>query len=131
MEFTINTSKKQEIIDITSKIKEILKESKVKNGTLNVYTIHTTSSIIINENYDPNIGLDLLDLLNKIVPDGRWKHDKIDNNASAHLKSLILDCSKTIPVKNNELQLGTWQNIMFIEFDGPRKRKIIVSIIPN
>ena len=129
-EIILSTSKKQELIDITDKVSNIIKKSKIKNGICSVFTAHATAAIIINENYDPNICLDLLDALNKLVPRGIWRHDRIDGNADAHIKSAILGPSETIPIKNGKLQLGQWQSIMMAELDGPRSnRKIIVTII--
>ncbi len=127
---TISTSKKQELIDITDKVHEIVKKSKVKEGICNIFAMHATAAIIINENADPNICLDIIDSLNKVVKEGIWRHDNIDNNAASHIKSSILGPSETIPIKNNELQLGTWQSPMFVELDGPRSnRKIVVTIV--
>lgn len=129
-EITLSTSKKQELIDITEKINSIIKKSKIKNGICNVFAAHATAAIIINENYDPNVCLDLLDALNKLIPAGVWRHDRIDGNADAHIKSSILGPSETIPIKNNKLDLGQWQNAMFVELDGPRhNRKIIITIL--
>ena len=131
-EFTISTNKKQELIDITDKISSIIKKSKVKNGICNVFAAHATAAIIINENYDPNICLDLLDALNKLIQAGIWRHDRIDGNADAHIKSAILGPSETIPIKDGQLALGKWQALIFCEFDGPRQdRKIIITIIPS
>ncbi len=129
-EIVLSTSKKQELIDITAKVNSILKKSKIKSGICNVFAAHATGAIIINENYDPNICLDLLDALNKLVPGGVWRHDGVDGNADAHIKSAILGASEAIPVKNNSLELGRWQALMFAELDGPRsERKIIITII--
>ena len=129
-EIFLSTSKKQELIDISDKINSIIKKSKIKNGLCNIFAAHATAAIIINENYDPNICLDLIDALDKLIPSGIWRHDKIDGNADAHIKSAILGPSETIPIKNGELQLGKWQALQFCEFDGPRQdRKIIVTII--
>ena len=129
-QFTISTNKKQELIDITSQINSIIKKSKVKNGLCNVFTAHATAAIIINENYDTNICLDLLDSLNKLIPSGIWRHDKIDGNADSHIKAAILGPQETIPINNGKLQLGQWQSLMMVELDGPRSdRKIIVTII--
>lgn len=128
--FYLPTSKKQELIDITPKINSIIKKSKIKEGICNVFAAHATAAIIINENYDPNICLDLLDALSKLVPGGIWLHDRIDGNADAHIKSAILGPSETVPVKNGKLSLGRWQSIMFAELDGPRSdRQVIVTII--
>ena len=129
-EFAISTGKKRELIDITGRINSIIKKSKIKNGLCNVFAAHATAAIIINENYDPNICLDLLEALNKLIPSGIWRHDRVDGNADAHIKSVILGPSETIPIKNNKLDLGRWQALIFCELDGPRSdRKIIVSIL--
>ena len=129
-EFTISTSKKQELIDITGKISDIIKKSKIKSGICNVFAAHATAAIVINENWDPNIRLDLLDLLNKLIPSGIWRHDRIDGNADAHIKSAVLGPSEIIPIKNGELGLGRWQSAMLVELDGPRSnRKIVITII--
>jgi len=126
---SISTSKKQELIDITNKINSVVKRSKVKEGICNVFAMHATAAIIINENADPNICIDTIDALNNLIPAGKWLHDKLDGNADAHIKSSILGPSETIPIRNNELQLGTWQACMLAELDGPRERKIIVQVI--
>ena len=129
-EFYLSTKKKQELIDITSHVNSIIKKSKIKSGLCNVFTAHATAAIIINENYDPNICVDLLSALDKLVPQGIWLHDRIDGNADSHIKSVILGPSETIPIKNGELQLGRWQALQFCELDGPRNdRKIIVTIL--
>lgn len=127
---TISTSKKQELIDITDKVTAIVKKSNVKDGLCNIFAMHATAAIIINENADPNICLDLLDALDKLVDEGVWRHDNIDGNAASHIKSTILGPSETIPIKNGKLQLGTWQSPMFVELDGPRgNRKVVVQVI--
>ena len=129
-EVYLSTKRKQELIDITTQVNSIIKKSKVNNGLCNVFTAHATAAIIINENYDPNICLDLLDALNRLIPNGIWRHDKIDGNADSHIKSAILSPQETIPIKNGELQLGRWQSLIFAELDGPRNdRKIIVTIL--
>ena len=129
-EFTISTSKKQELIDITGRINSIIKKSRIKDGICNVFAAHATAAIIINENYDPNICLDLLDALSKLIPSGIWRHDRIDGNADSHIKSAILGPQETMPIKGGELNLGRWQSVQFCELDGPRNdRKIIVTIL--
>jgi secondary thiamine-phosphate synthase enzyme len=129
-EIIISSSKREELIDITSQVEEIVKESKIKEGICVIYTPHATGAIIINENADPNICDDVLEALSKLIPAGRWRHDRIDNNADAHIKSSIIGPHATIPIKNGSLQLGTWQDCFFAELDGPRSgRKIVISII--
>ena len=129
-EIYLSTSKKQELTDITDKVNSIIKKSKIKDGICNVFAAHATAAIIINENYDPNICLDLLDALNKLIPSGIWRHDRVDGNADSHLKSAIFGPGETIPVKDGELLLGQWQSVMMAELDGPRSnRKVIVTVI--
>jgi len=132
-EFTLKTSKQFETVDITSQVKKIVKDSKVKEGLCIVYCPHATGAVIINESWDPNIGLDFLDALDKMVPlHAGWRHDKVDNNAAAHIKAAILGPSENIIIKNSELRLGQWQNIFFCEFDGPRtERRVYVKIIKS
>ncbi|MCD6576170.1 MAG: YjbQ family protein [Nanoarchaeota archaeon] len=128
MEITLPTSKKYELIDITEKVARFVKD--IKDGICLVYTPHATAGIIINENWDESVQDDFINLLNKLIPEGKWKHDKIDGNGAAHLKASIVGPSEMIPVKDGKLQLGRWQNIFFCEFDGPRKeRKIIVKVV--
>jgi secondary thiamine-phosphate synthase enzyme len=132
MEIILNTTKRQEMIDITSKVQDFVTQSNIKNGLVHVASLHTTSAIIINENEDKNICEDIFTSLNELIPQGKWEHDKIDGNGDSHIKSCLLGSEKTIPIKNNKLILGTYQAIQFIELDGPREnRKIIVSIIKS
>ena len=128
--FEVTLSQRQELIDITAEVNNIIKKSQVKEGICLVYTPHATAAIIINENYDPNICLDLIDALNDLIPAGKWRHDKVDGNADSHIKAAILGPSETIPIIDGKLQLGRWQSIMFAELDGPRSdRKIVVSLM--
>ena len=112
-EIILSTGKRQELIGITAHVNSIIKKSKIKSGICNVFTAHATAAIVINENYDPNICLDLLDSLGKLIPSGVWRHDKVDGNADSHIKSAILGPSETIPIKDSELYLGRWQSLMF------------------
>jgi secondary thiamine-phosphate synthase enzyme len=129
-EFTIKTSAHQELIDITHQVKQIVSDSGVKDGFCIIFIPHATAGVILNENADPNIKIDFLNALNKAIPErANYLHDNIDGNAAAHIKSSIVGPSVTIPIKNNQLLLGTWQDIMFCEFDGPRpSRKVTVHI---
>ncbi|MGQ9465445.1 MAG: secondary thiamine-phosphate synthase enzyme YjbQ [bacterium] len=132
-EFTISTKRNEELIDITAKIEEIVNNSRIKDGIVHIFIPHATAGIILNESADPNIKTDFLNALEKAVPKrANYLHDHIDRNASAHIRSAIVGSSITIPLKNGGMILGTWQSIMFCEFDGPRRtRKIIVQIIES
>lgn len=129
-ELHIKTTKKEEILDITSEVESAVKKSKIKEGLCCVYAKHATAAIIINENYDPNVCDDILSALNRMIPQhAGYKHNCIDNNAAAHIKSALIGPGKIIPIKNNKLGLGRWQGIALAEFDGPRERQIVVQII--
>lgn len=130
MEFTVKTNKREEIIDITKEVEKIVdRASDEDSKACLVYVSHATCAVIVNENYDENVCEDILDFLRKLIPQGKWKHDNIDNNADAHIKASIIGPSQIIPVENGKLQLGKWQGIALAEFDGPRERKIIVKIL--
>ena len=131
-EIEISSSQRLEMIDINSKVEDIVKKSNIKQGLCNVFCCHATGAIAINENYDPDVCLDFNDALAKLIPQGKWRHDSVDGNADAHIKAAIVGPSETIPIKEGKLKLGTWQSIMFCEFDGPRSnRKIIITIIED
>jgi len=126
----ISTDKHNGLYDITSQIENILLESNVKNGIVNIYAQGATAAIMIQENWDDSVQNDVVTLLNKLIPSGVWEHDAQDNNGDAHLKSGIVGPSETIPIINGKMGLSTWQNIFFCEFDGPRiKRNIVISIL--
>ena len=128
MELKVRTSKKYEVIDLTQQITEAVRAAHINEGLCNVYVPHATAAIIINENDDQQIGLDLLDALDKLILEGVWRHDQIDSNGAAHLKAAILGPGETIPVQNGQLALGTWQAVMLVELDGPRDRKVLVTV---
>jgi len=129
-EINISTNKKQELVDITSKIEKVVSESKVKEGLCVIYCPHTTAGLTINENADPDVKKDIIMALERIVPeDIDYAHT--EGNSTAHIKSSLLGNSLNILVKNNRLLLGTWQGILFFEGDGPRNRKIMINIIKN
>jgi len=124
----IHTKKTQEMVDITAKVAEVVQQAGVRNGLCMVYVPHATAAVVINENADPNVCQDILDALGRMVPEGAWRHDRVDNNAAAHIKATILGPSETVPVRDGSLQLGTWQSLMLVEFDGPRERTLMVEV---
>lgn len=129
-EINLNTSKQFEIIDITSKINQEIANFNFCNGIINIFSKHSTSAIAVNENEKGLLKDFEFALSNLIDDDYSYNHDLIDNNASSHLKSLILSSSETVPVKNSKIDLGTWQSLFFIELDGPRRnRKIVLTLI--
>ncbi|MGB2706317.1 MAG: secondary thiamine-phosphate synthase enzyme YjbQ [Candidatus Omnitrophota bacterium] len=122
---TVQTTGKEEFIDITAKVQEAVRKMKHGDGVCTVFTPHTTAAITINENADPNVVRDILHGLRKMVPE--TGHHHAEGNSPAHIKSSIIGCSEQVPVENDRLALGTWQGIYFCEFDGPRNRTIFVK----
>ncbi|MGB4781275.1 secondary thiamine-phosphate synthase enzyme YjbQ [Candidatus Methylomirabilis sp.] len=127
-DFFVKTARKYQVIDITPRVQEIVEQDGSTDGLCCVFVPHATAAVTINENADPNIGEDLHNALAKLIPEGVWRHDRIDGNAAAHIKAAILGPSETVPVKDRRLTLGTWQSLMLVEFDGPRQRRVIVQI---
>jgi secondary thiamine-phosphate synthase enzyme len=127
----IDTTQKYELINITSKIEEIIRNNDVNEGLINISTKHTTSSIIINED-EEGLKDDIINVLKQVIPDNNYLHDRIDNNAKSHLMAMLTTPTQTLPIINGKLSLGTWQSIFFLELDGPRMNRIItISIITN
>ena len=131
-EFKISTSKKQELIDVTNRIRKIVKDSKVKNGICIIYVPHATAGILINENCDASVCNDIINKLEEIAPSTEtYEHDKIDDNAHSHIKASIIGPSETAIIQNNEVVLGTWQGVALAEFDGPKTRTVLIKIIED
>ena len=112
-EIGVSTSKREELVDITSQVKKVVAESKVKEGTCNVYVPHATASIIINENWDPNINEDFLSCLSSLVPSGKWLHDRVDGNGDAHIKAAIVGPSETLIIEKGELVRAGKGNVSY------------------
>ncbi len=128
---TFSTDKEMEIIQLTNKIKKEIKDIDVEKGLIHIFAPHATGAIIINESADPKVQEDIINKLKDLFPKGAgYKHDLVDGNAHSHLMSTFLGCSETIPIKDGEIQLGTWQDISFVETDGPRtKRNVYIQVI--
>ena len=128
--FTVATTRPKQCIEITAQVREIVRGSGVRTGLCHVMALHATAAIVVNENADPNIGIDLLTALDRAIPDhAGWLHDRVDNNAHAHIKAAILGPSETVPIADGDLLLGTWQGIILVELDGPRARRVAVTIV--
>jgi secondary thiamine-phosphate synthase enzyme len=126
----LKTNKRIDSIEITEEVKEIISKSNFSSGLCAIYSPHTTSGIMINESYDPSVVEDINTFLSKLAPHGGdYKH--LEGNSDAHIKSSIIGPSKTILIDNEELLLGTWQGIFFMEFDGPRPRSVYVKLIKS
>jgi len=129
-EITIKTNTQTQILDITAQVQKVVSESGITEGLCCVFVPHTTAGVTINENADPSVKQDIVMELNKVIPfDDNYSHS--EGNSAAHIKASIIGSSENIPVKNNNLLLGTWQGICFCEFDGPRQRHFYVKIVEN
>lgn len=128
--FTISTSKRFEAINITHFVEEAVAESGIKDGLVLIHAPHATAAIILNE-YEPRIASDYLEWVRRYIPPGGgWRHDEIDDNAHAHIASAIIGSSRTLPLREGRIIRGTWQEVILLEFDGPRsRRKIVVEVI--
>src|SRR3989338_8877031 len=124
----IKTSKRIDLIDITEQVQNIVSKSKVKDGICFLFCPHTTAGLTINENADPSVKSDMLNTLNKLVPENAgYAHS--EGNSDSHIKSSLLGASLTIFIQGGQLALGTWQGIFFCESDGPRTREIWVKVM--
>jgi len=128
-EISLSTRKRLDLMDITGAVSNFVKECKIESGICLVNSPHSTTAIIVNEH---ELGL-IEDILRKVqeeFPRGaEWRHNRVDNNANAHLASVFLGHSKTFPIRNGRLERGTWQNIFFLELDGPRSRRVLFEAI--
>lgn len=123
----LSTPSRTTLVDITAQVERVVRDSGIEEGVCYLYVPHTTAAITINENADPSVRADILKEVNKVIPfDDNYSH--LEGNAAAHIKSTLVGVSKTIPVEKGKLSLGTWQGIFFCEFDGPRKRRVLVRV---
>ena len=130
--FSVDTRESQQAFDVTDSVQEIVRRSGVAAGLCHVMVLHSTAALVVNETDDPNIGSDLITALARSVPEhAGWLHDRIDDNAHAHIKAALLGPSELVGVRGGELLLGTWQRLILLEFDGPRQRQISVQILTS
>ena len=127
-ELTIRTSRHTEFVQITGRLQQVIDESGVKEGVCVAVVPHTTAGITVNENADPDVVADMIFALDQVVP---WKSPQYrhgEGNTAAHVKSSMVGHSVSLIVKDGQIQFGTWQGVFFCEFDGPRARKVWVTI---
>jgi len=122
----VKTQAREELVDITTRVREELASSGVKGGICYVYVPHTTAAVTINESADPSVKEDILMTLRKIVPDSLpYRHS--EGNSPAHVKASLIGSSVKVIIDEGQLALGTWQGIFFCEFDGPRSRNVFIK----
>lgn len=126
----LNTGSRTEFLDLTREIQAAVRESGVQEGLCHLFVPHTTAALTINENADPSVKADLLLALSQMVRDqGPYRH--LEGNSPAHIKSSLLGPQLTLLVSGGRLVLGTWQGILFCEFDGPRPRRLHLKVVAN
>jgi secondary thiamine-phosphate synthase enzyme len=129
-ELHISSQRRNQMIDITDEIQRLVKEENINEGSLIVYVPHTTAGITINEGADPDVQQDIIETLEKLIPEDASYHHS-EGNSDAHIKASVLGSSVTILIAKGKLVLGTWQHIFFYEGDGPRHRTVYISINKN
>jgi secondary thiamine-phosphate synthase enzyme len=127
MKITVSTQEKRQIVDITD---QVAKNISVENGLVNVFVAHTTAAITTAD-LDPGTDKDFLDFLQSLVPEFKWRHPHDPDHAPDHLLSALIGPTVSVPIENNELQLGTWQRIILVELDGPRQREVVITTIKS
>jgi secondary thiamine-phosphate synthase enzyme len=126
-EFRIKTPKREVLVNITSEISNIVRNTNINEGICRIFVPHTTAGVTINENADPAVMKDIISYLNKLIPQ-RSGFSHMEGNSDAHIKSSLTGPSLEILIHKGKLVLGTWQGIMFAEYDGPRNRKVYIQV---
>jgi len=134
-EFSVKSKKKMEVLDVTSKVSEVVNRSGIKNGLANIWVPHTTAAITVNE-HDLDLWEDILATMERLVPiKGSYHHNAkygwipSEQNAHAHILNCLIKPNVTLPIENGRILLGTWQSILFIEMDGPQTRRVQVHVM--
>ncbi len=122
----VDTLQTMQMLDITDRVKQFVKDKNILEGQITLFVPHTTAGITLNENTDPDVKTDMVKGLNESLPDRNFfKH--YEGNSQAHILSSVIGTSLTLLISEGEIVLGTWQGIFFCEFDGPRKRKLHIQ----
>ena len=126
---TVSTRSREELVDITKQVQQVVDRSGIRDGLVSVYVQGATAGIMIQENWDESVQTDVVNLLAKLIPRGVWLHDRQDGNGDSHLKAGLVGPSETVPVIDGKLGLSTWQNLFLCEFDGPRSERHVVCTL--
>lgn len=128
VELKIATSARAAFVDITEAVNQVVADTRIAQGLCNLFVPHTTCAVIVSENWDPDVTTDMLNHLERLVPrNGGFRHS--EGNSQAHILSAMLSTSINIPVAGARLRLGRWQGLMLAEWDGPRERTVVVSVV--
>ena len=130
LKFSVITDSRVCFEDITADVNRLIKDSGVESGICHIFVPHTTAAVTVNERADPSVMRDVSTALSKLIPfDDDYRH--LEGNSAAHIKSSVIGVSKILPVERGKLVLGTWQAVFFCEFDGPRRRDVLLKIISD
>jgi len=125
-EFRISTTRRTQLVTITSKVAAVVADNSWKDGIITIFVPHTTAGVTINENADPDVARDMESFSDELVPQSnRFRHS--EGNSDAHIKASFYGSSVQVIVRNGKMWLGTWQGIYFCEFDGPRERSVYLA----
>jgi secondary thiamine-phosphate synthase enzyme len=127
-EIALQTDARCHWVDITGEVQRVVTDSKVRSGICMVASLHTTGGLTINENADPDVERDFFSKLNSLIPQDDGYHHA-EGNSDSHLKASLVGLSVQLPVVDGKIVKGTWQSVYFCEFDGPRSRRVSVTVI--
>jgi secondary thiamine-phosphate synthase enzyme len=129
-ELSIQTGTQSELVDITPLVQDVVARSGMHEGLCHLCVPHTTAGLTLNENWDPSVREDILRALNRLVPPvGDYRH--AEGNSPAHIKALLTGFAASVPFHDGQLALGTWQGVYLAEFDGPRRRRVLVTLLED
>lgn len=125
---TVSTGRDKQVLDITDRVQQVVSESGVKSGLCNVFVMHTTAGLTTGESTE-GTDEDLMEVLERIIPNIKFRHHHDPSHAPDHMISSIVGASLTVPIAAGTLQLGTWQSVLLVESNGPRARRVAVTVI--
>ena len=120
---------REELVEFTAEVRRLLRESGAREGVCVLFSRHTTAGLTVNENADPDVPRDMLHALRTLIPQHGMGFRHGEENSDAHIKTTLVGPSVTVPFADGELLLGRWQGIFLCEFDGPREREVILTIV--
>jgi secondary thiamine-phosphate synthase enzyme len=129
-ELKVKTPKREVLVNITNEVNKIVRSSAINEGVCRIFVPHTTAGVTINENADPAVMSDIINFLNILIPQsgGQYSFRHMEGNSDAHIKSSLTGPSLDLLIHNGKLVLGTWQGVMFAEYDGPRNRRVYIQV---
>lgn len=129
VEFWVETNERTELVEVTGQIRQFLRNVPASTGFVVMYVPHTTAGVTINENADPTVVQDILADLERLVPRNQGYYRHREGNSASHTRASLVGSSVMVPFENGDMRLGTWQGVFFCEFDGPRQRRYILSVV--